>query len=267
MANRELSDKRQQAVQLTGRASKKMSRLKAKNGVIVAGSEFDTRRTPKQIGRMTSRQLDAYMGRLSQFNNRGTQFVPDAKHRPIPAGEFKAYKQAETAHRTHAQQQLDPVRDVKLPGRRETVGERRAQTIQRRKRMAGNPAVNDPYDPRERESTDIASRKALKKLTQDEKRKAQPGWDNKELKRQIGEYGRIVEAAGDAAGALSIKELTPGQFKALWNATSFATEVSTRYEIHQLMTAGKEKPQHAKLLDDAFANAKRLVDWAKKLDL
>jgi hypothetical protein len=133
--------------------------------------------------------------------------------------------------------------------------------------MAGNPAVNDPYDPRERESTDIASRKALKTLTRDEKRKAQPGWDNKELKRQIGEYGRIVEAAGDAAGALSIKELTPGQFKALWNATSFATEVSTRYEIHQLMTAGKDKPSHAKLLDDAFANAKRLVDWAKTLKL
>lgn len=267
MANRELAEKRAQALQLTGRATRKISRLKTKVGVEVAGSEFDVRKPPKNIKRYTSKQLDAYMARLSQFNNRGTQFVPDAKKRPIPASEFKEYKQAENAHRAHAQAELNPIRDIKLPGRKETVGQRRGQMIENRRRMAGNPSVNDPYDPPVRQSTNIANRKALKKLTKDEKRKSERGWDQRELKRQIGEYAQIVDAAGDAGGSLSIKELTPGQFKALWNGTEFATEVSTRYEIHQLLVAGKDRPEHQKILDDAFANAKRLVQWAKGLDL
>lgn len=267
MANQELNDKRSQALKLTRGATRKISRLKTKVDVIVGGSQYDPRKPAKLVARYTGKQLDAYIARVSQFNNRATQFVPDAHHRPIPASEWKEYKRAEAAHRRHAQAELDKVRDVKLPGRKETVGQRRGQMVENRRRMAGNPSVNDPYDPPARDSTGIKDRKALKKLTKDEKRKSTKGWDDRELKRQIGEYDQIVRSAGDAGGALSVKHLTPGQFKALWNATNFADQVSTRYELAQLWIAGKDRPEDREIVDNAFADAKRLIDWAAKLDL
>lgn len=252
---------------MTGRSTRKISRLKTKVGVEVAGSEFDPRKPAKLINRYTSRQLDAYMARVSQFNNRGTQFVPDAHKRPIPASEFKELTTVQTANRRRAQAELDPLRDIKLPGRPETVGQRRAQMVENRSRMAGNPSVNDPYDPRVHKPGEPASRKKVKELLKDAKRKQSPGWDQRELKRQIGEFGQIVDYTGDTELADAVKKLTPAQFKALWNSTDFATAVSTQYELARLAVAGKDKPQHAKLNEDAFADARRLVDWAKNLKL
>ena len=267
MANRELADKRAQALHLTKRATHKISRLKTKVDVIVAGSEFDPRKPPKLVARYTTKQLEAYINRVAQFNNRATQFVPDAHRRPIPAAEFKELHVAELAHQKRAHQELNKVKDIKLPGRPETVGQRRAQMVENRRRMAGNPSVNDPYDPPVRDSKQIANRKALKKLTQDAKKKAQKGWDDKELKRQIGEFQQIIDRVGDAGGMFSIKELTPGQFKALWNSTPFADAMATRYEVAQLMIAGKDKPSHQRIEENAFSDAKRLIDWAKTLNL
>jgi hypothetical protein len=267
MANAELNAKREQALKMTRGATRKISRLKNTVGVEVSGTQFDPRKPPKLVGRYTSKQLDAYMARVAQFTNRGTQFVPDAHKRPIPAGEMKGYDKAWAEHNRQAQAELDPLKNVKLPGRPETVAQRRAQMIENRSRMAGNPSVNDPYAPRHRTSREFANREAVKKLTRDEKRKSQPGWDQKELKRQIGEFSQMTDFTGDTDLANAVKQLTPAQFKALWNATDFATAVSTQYELARLAVAGKDKPSHQKLQEDAFADARRLVQWARKLQL
>lgn len=266
MANSELNDKRSQAIKLTRGATRKISRLKTKVDVIVAGTTYDPRKPAKLVQRYTGKQLDAYIARVSQFNNRGTQFVPDAHHRPIPASEWRDYKQAENAHRAKAQAEFDRIKDIKLPGRPETVGQRRDQMRSDRK-TAGNPSVTDPFDPKQRESKQVASRTALKKLTKDEKRKSARGWDDRELKRQIGEFTQIATTTGDKALQDAVKKLTPGQFKALWTGTGFATAISTQYELARLRIAGKDRPEDEELQEDAFADARRLVEWARTLNL
>lgn len=266
MANQELADKRAQALHLTRRASHKISRLKTKVDVIVGGSEYDPRKSSKLVQRYTSKQLDAYIARVSQFNARSTQFVPDAHKRPIPASEFKEYKQAEQRHHARVQQQLDKIKNIKLPGRPETIGQRRDQRRADRK-MAGNPSTNDPYAPPVRDSKQVKDRKALKKLTQDEKRRAAKGWDDKEMKRQIGQFEQITAGTGDKQALLDVKALTPGQFRALWTGTNFVEEMSTKYEVAQLVIAGRDRPADRQIVDDAFASAKALIEWAKKLDL
>lgn len=267
-----LDAKREQALYLTRRATHKISRLRKARDVEVSGSEYDTRRPAKAIKRYTEKQLDAYIARNTQFIDRSTQFVGDAHRRPIPAQEFKELHVAQVARRKRAQEVLAKHRDLKLPGRNgepgtETVGERRDKMRADRK-MAGNPSVNDPYDTPISEPRNIANRKALKKLTREAKKKAEKGWDDKELKRQIGEFSKMVNRIGDADLAASVKKLTPGQFRTLWNDTNFATAVSSQYEITRTdLISEQDKPWHIQIIHDAFTDARRLVDWAKKLDL
>lgn len=272
MANKELDAKREQAIYLTRRANHKISRLRTKRDVEVAGSQYDYRRSAKVIRRYTAKQLDAYNARLEQFNDRTTQFVGDAHKRPIPAAEFKQLHVAEVARRKHAQEIYERHKNIVLPGVEgqpgtETIGERRDKMRSDRK-MAGNPSVNDPYDTPVREPKNIANRKALKKLTREAKKKAEKGWDEKELKRQIGEFSKMVNRIGDADLAASVKKLTPGQFRTLWNDTNFATAVSSQYEITRTdLISEEDKPWHIQIIHDAFTDARRLVDWAAKLDL
>jgi len=268
----QLDEKREQALYLTRRANHKISRLRTKRDVEVAGSMYDPRKPARNIKRYTEKQLDAYIARNTQFLDRGTQFVGDAHKRPIPAGEFRELHVAELARRKHAQDIYDRHKNIRLPGRdgkpgTETIGERRDKMRADRK-MAGNPSVNDPYDTPVREPKNIANRKALKKLTREAKKKAQSGWDDKELKRQIGEFSKMVSRIGDADLAASVKALTPGQFRTLWNDTNFATAVSSQYEIVRTdLISEEDKPWHIQIIHDAFTDARRLVDWARKLDL
>jgi len=266
MASAELNAKRSQALKLTTRVSHKISRLKTKRDVVVAGSEYDVRKPKKLIARYNEKQLDAYISRTMQFVDRGTQFVPDAHRRPIPASEFKELHRWEVARRTRAQAQLDAKKDTITSGGTETIGQRRDKMRADRK-LAGNPSVNDPYDTPVRSSKNIANRKALKKLTREAKQKASKGWDDKELKRQIGEFTKMVSRIGDADLAASVKKLSPAQFRTLWNDEGFAAAVSTQYEIVRTdLISEEDKPWHIQIIHDAFADARRMVDWAGRLD-
>jgi hypothetical protein len=268
MASRdELNAKRSQALHLTKRATHKISRLRSKVEVEVAGTQYDVRKPPKAIRRYTEKQLDAYIARQSQFVDRATQFVPDAYRRPIPATEFKELQRAETKRLKKALDVLNRHKDIPLPGGTETIGQRRDKMRADRK-MAGNPSVNDPYSPPVHKSTQIADRKAVKALLRDAERKSTKGWDDKELKRQIGEFSKMVARIGDADLAASVKKLSAGQFRTLWNDTNFATAVSSQYEIVRTdLISEEDKPWHIQIIHDAFTDARRLVDWAGKLNI
>ena len=127
--------------------------------------------------------------------------------------------------------------------------------------------MNDPYEPKVNKSTDIADRKAIKTLLKDAQRRSGKGWDDKQLKRQIGEFAQMVDRIGDADLAASVKKLSAAQFRTLWNDTGFALAVSTQYEIVRTdLISEEDKPWHIQIIHDAFADARRLVDWAGKLD-
>ena len=255
-----------QATNLQRGATRKISRLKTKVDVVVAGTEYDVRKAPRTIKRLTTRQLEVHISRLQQFNSRATQFVPDAHRRPIPAAEFKEYKTAEKMAVKNAQDVFNSVKDIVTSSGTETIGQRRDKMRSDRK-LAGNPTVNDPYSPRVRDSKNIANRKALKKLTKDEKRRAEKGWADKELNRQIGEFGKIMGQIGDPKMEDAVRSLTPGQFRVLWNDSNFPTALTQKYEINQMLVAGKDKPWFAEVLENAFADIWKEIDWAKKLDL
>jgi len=244
----------------------KISRLKSKQDVIVAGSEYDYRKPAKTINRLTARQLEAQINRAAQFLDRGTQFVPDAHHRPIPAAEFKALNVAQQARFTWAQEHLNQIGDTPTSAGTETIRQRRDKMKSDRK-LAGNPSVNDPFEPKVNKSTDISNRKAIKTLLKQAKAQTGPGWDNKELKRQIGEFTKMINRIGDADLAAKVGRMSAAQFRTLWNGEGFAAAVSTQYEIvRTTLIDDGDKPWHATVIHDAFADARRMADWALTLD-
>jgi hypothetical protein len=271
MANRELDAKRAQAAYLTKRANHKISRLRRTAEVEVAGSQYDPRKPRKALNRYTAKQLDAYMARVSQFNDRSTQFVGDMEHRPIPSSEWRDYKRAETAHRNHMQDRLNQIKDLRLPGidgrpGSETIGQRRAKMVSDR-RLAGNPTVHDPFDPPIREPRNIKNRDKLKELTRSEKKKAVKGWDNAQLAIQVEQFSKMIKRVGDKGLAAKVAALSPERFFTLWNGTGFAGAIGTEYEQMMLMLEGKEQPYHAQLVRDAFQDAHRYVDWAATVNM
>lgn len=271
MANDVLNAKREQAVYLTGRANKKISRLRSARDVEVAGTRYDPRKPRKVIARYTNAQLDAYNARVSQFLDRGTQFVGDIHRRPIPESEWRGYVNPTMKHKKLMESRYDSIKDLTLPGAPgnpavETIAQRRAR-VKADRVMAGNPTVQDPFDPPVRKPGDITSRDALKKLTRDAKKKAAKGWDDKNLVRQIGEFAQMIKRVGNADLAARVAKLTTGQFFTLWNSTKFAESLSTHYEQVQLMLQGRGKDYDETLVDNAYADADRLVRWAEGLDL
>jgi hypothetical protein len=266
MANQELNAKREQVAYLTKRANHKISRLRRSADVEVAGSQYDVRKPKAVVNRLTSRQLDAQIARLSQFNDRSTQFVGDIKKRPIPASEWRDYKRAETTFAKHMDAQYSKIKDLVLPGQEgskgyETIDQRRARSVSDR-RLAGNPTVQDPFGPPVRLPGTITSRQALKALTKDLKNKNRPGWDNKELARQIGEAKQILDRIGDKTLADKVAKMTAQQFSTLWNATPFSGALGTEYEQVMAMLKGDNHDYDEKLVADAFQDAHRFADWA-----
>ena len=276
MASQELNALRSQALHLTKRSTHKISRLKSVQDVIVAGSEYDTRVSPKLIRRYNTRQLEAYIRRQEQFVDRSTQFVPDAHRRPIPAAEFKQLNLVQRARYDAAQAQLNAKGDTLLPGSYDAKGNLKPgyETIKQRRdkmrsdrKLAGNPSVNDPYEPKVNKSTDIANRHALKALIKQAKAQTGPGWDKKELNRQIGEFSKMIDRVGDAESGERVRKLSPAQFRTLWNDSPFAVAVSQQYEIvRSTMIDEQDKPWFAQVIHDAFADARKLIDWAEQLD-
>ena len=244
----------------------KISRLRTKQDVEVAGSQYDPRRPVRNIKRYTQKQLDALIARQTQFVDRSTQFVPDQQRRPIPASEFKPLHIAQVKLREQRQAELTAKRDTPTASGTETIGQRRDKMRSDRK-MAGNPSVTDPYEPKVNSSKDIANRKAVKKLLRDAQQKLLPGYEAKEFKRQIGEFSKMVSRIGDADLAAAVKKLSPAQFRTLWNDEGFAAAVSSQYEIvRTALISEEDKPWHVQIIHDAFADARRMVDWAAKLD-
>ena len=244
-------------------ATQKISRAKSSKGVVLAGSEFDPRGDIGKVKVYTAKQLESQLARLKAFTARNAQFVADAKKNPIPLGEWKEYKAAETVYNNRVLNEFNAIKDVSIQvgNTSMTVGERAAK-MRADHPLAGNPSVKAPHNAVVREPFNIKNRAALKKLTKDAKRKMDPEYDKSELKRQQAEMRQILDAIKSPKLDADIKKLTGQQFNLLWNWTPFADAASTWYEMVQKLVAGEDEPWHYDVIEKKFQQAKDLVKQA-----
>lgn len=270
----ELRELRLLARKLRSRATRKVRRIDTVSRVDFAGSKYDPRRDHDVINRYNRAQLKSYIAKLETFNSRATQFVPDARFRPIPIDKWRAYKKSEQEMNTRKQAVFDRYKDIRLPGRGRQLG----MTIEEFERMtrapvpqAANPAIYSPARPLNRKSYSVASEAKIKELINLNK----SGYTEKDVARRAEEGRRIVEKILIPAGLDDLNEriqaLSDEKFSLLWNyATKFAHELTLWYVTNQARLSQKENIESSQanaLEKGAYKDVVELVDWAEKIKL
>ena len=246
--------------------TKKVSRLKTRRGAAVSGTEFDPRRAPKVEKKYTRRQAEAYRAELQGFLSRGTQFVGGARGFVMKQEKWNAYKKLEQQYNDRVNQHFDSISGVKLPFGGETIGSRMARRKPPHPQMAYE-AFHAPYDPPVRTPQSVDSAKALKKLMDSMKKKANPNFDKQFIEKNRNQFTGMADRLGDDALAEAVKNLTDAQFDILWNYSEMPYDMSLWYETQKLIEDGNTK--HPLVTSGAAESAKReyakLVEWASKL--
>jgi hypothetical protein len=268
MASREeLAQLRAETLNAHRKATRKVSRLKTQNGVSISGSNLDPRRSPAIIKRYNSKQLAAYQAKLESFVDRRVQYHPDKNKRPM--AKFGIYKSLEKQYNRIVNNDFNAVKDLELPSGRK-IEERFKLTTADRRSSRGRP-VNAPYDPPVRESTHFTSERALNSMIKDMKKRLEadrPTKNVKKSKTQLNQMVKTIEkATQDKKLRAALKDLTPDQFRVLWNYTTLATDINIGYE-EAMKLLGQRKGAYKQSRHEAHTEyAHDLIKWAKKLEL
>lgn len=245
-------------------AGKKVSRLKS-NGVQVGGTRYDPRRSMEKVERYNTGQLRAYLGSLNTFTSRATRFFPDAHGRPLSPAAMARYKKAEKALNSQRKKVLDKIGNIPAPGGGGvTIKERLAINTPSRPRAV---SATNPFTFVTRESKQIANEKALAKLTKDLENKLKSDFMKSNIKsgRQAAE--EILLQLRQPEMLQSLKDMSDFHFNILWNATSFAKDISTPYHIAQSLIGKGSKSDHwmDDLLEENIVSSKELIQDVLKI--
>ncbi|QXG07810.1 hypothetical protein [Curtobacterium phage Reje] len=237
------------------------------SGVEISGTEFDPRRRDAPLNRYNRVQLNNYRKRLDSFMDRSNQFVGDSSRRPIPRKEWQAYKGPERAANRNADKLARKYGDIKLPDGNTVLG-RDAMARNVNFPMTANAASNSPLHKLERVPRNIASRKALKRLTQQQQAKVNPFYQDKLVSAGRRDARKMLKELGDTETQKKLNKLTDKQFHVLWAYTEFPDLLSRRYTGPEGKGADLDEMNRADrqiALDDA-REGKGWIEWAGTVD-
>lgn len=246
-------------------ATNKVSRLRSK-GVELTGTKYDPRKPPANFSKMRSRDLQNYIKKLDGFVSRGTQFVGDREDRPIPAKQWKGYKQVEAKRNVKREVRTQLVKDVFIPESGLTAGERH-ELMDATKSQASNASVNIEWKALDRKSSSIRSAKSLAVLEKAIRKDLSPGAQNKKIADAKRTAQAIAKDMGDVELAERIRNLSKQNFWFLWNDTKFMRDLTLPYELHKKLYSKGQRATEGSSVDMNLKIAGRQVGWAKTLKL
>jgi hypothetical protein len=250
----------EQAVKRQRDAGRKVNRQKSKS-INFAGSEFDVRKDPLEIPSLSTSELRSYLKTLDNFIDRRTQFVPDAHRRPIPAQEFREYKNVEKQVKNAVENNISQLDNIIGPDGK-PLGERFANMIDKHRKRMGDDAASSIYSIPDKKSTQIDSRDAIPKLIDAQLKKLDPGYYDQKVREGREQFALMNEINGDTEMAAEVAKLTDYQFGMMWNNTEFANTQSIRYQHMGNITVGIE---WVDVLLNEKKSGNKIIEWAKTL--
>ena len=234
------------------------------NRIRISGTQYDPRRDLEKIDKYNANQLRAYIGELNKCAARTNQYVPDQESRPIPIKVWKEYKLAEAQTNAIKAAQFQAVENVTLPNGL-TVREQMAISTPTHPHMA-NQASTPGHVPVERRPRQVASLKALQKLTKDVRERMSPARQRKMLESSKTSASKMFEQLGRSDLGDRIWKLDAKRFNIFWNYSGFvANELSLAYELAQRLLTRKQASFEQKVMDDALKNVEKVLEWAEEL--
>lgn len=271
MANKRLSQLRQQAAAKRKAVTRKISRNASVKDVFISGTEYDPRLSAERVNRMNAKQLQGYIGRLDQFTNRTTQFVPGARGAPIPIAVWGAFKNAERHVNDARRLALERIQDIQAPGNEMTLGEQLAADTPKFPTAA--TAANDPYRPSNRKSTGFVRADFVERATEEARKNIHDGGRAKLIAAGRSDAMKMLEAVGNDDLAARLSYLSDQQFDILWHNTRFPYSLALEYDAKMKMIARgqgentkKKARWHEGVIADQSKQATSFVSWAENLD-
>jgi len=248
-------------------ATRKVSRLKSTQGVVLGGTKYDPRKDLSSLKKLNSIQLKAYIARIETFVSRDTQFVAGKGNIPLPATKFQRLKRAEAQYNAIAKANLSEIENINLPSAGMTIGQRVEATTPKHPTTAP-PASHAPHLPINRSSKGIPNEKALSKLIKDMEAKSNPRYVKKKLGQQWDAAQKMVEGISNKNLSQMFSTLTDKEFNVLWNYTNFAEVSSLDYLIRKSMLHDdKELAWYDVALDTQLREAEKRIGEIKALKL
>lgn len=190
--------------------------------------------------------------------DRKNAFVPGDSGVPLPAAKWREYKRLESQYNRIGNREYQKVGETFLPQPGVKVKDRRKLLAQ----SALGEAANQPYMEINRNNRGIVSEEALAKLTDQMRKKTSREYLPGEIAKSREQFMDMLTEIGNANYIDAANKLSDDQFDTLWNYTSFATEISSDYEIMKMKARGEEERAHAKIHKDNGDAINELLQWA-----
>ena len=268
-----INDLRRLAQQRHKAATRKISRIKAANGVEVSGSDYDPRKSPEFIRNATPTQLRALIRKLDAFNQRSVQFVPDAEMRPMSRKLWEQFEGAQDKRRQARDKSYDEFKNIPIgpldskdkAGNvigHTTVDERLRQITPLHAHMA-QIDYDNPYRRQDLKSTSVASEKKLKELISTRRKQSTAKHQAQVLKAHRDAVMDMLTITGDLDLMEDFGSLTNKQFALLWKYTVVPTHVKITYNFYKDEQTGRKGVTNSAMAANEMAQVREYIKWAK----
>lgn len=259
----DIHDLRRLALQRHKAATRKISRLKTTNGVMVSGSEYDPRTDYGHIRTASPKELRSLIRQLNKFNDRKTQFVPDAQNKPLPRAVWEQVKKAEQRYNSFVETYYSDFKDIHIGPTGQTVDQRMHAITPLHAHM-GQRTTDNPYKQANRQSTSIYGESGARKLIAHLNKMATRKHINEALNAHRAGVMKMLDQVGNIELQQKVAKLTNKQWAVLWKYTPFASNIKNPYSHYKDSQAGNKSIANSESVQNDLNIAQEYVDWAIK---
>lgn len=254
---REIDRLRAEAKRRRAAATAKVARNR-RQGVNLAGSEFDPRMSHDAVNSMNSRQLRSYIKKLNAFTDRSNQFTPGYKGAPLSREAFKGFDQRQAQARQRQLEYESSISGFKAMGSDENVGQAKARML-----SSAKGGKRGPFEVNDFNANEITSQSALNKLDRQLAKVFSPKYVREQLRIGRSNVTEAFKQMGELGLIEKLHELSDFQFDVLWNWTRFAETVFAKYESEKARLEGNNKERaQERAVNEQFELARDFLDWA-----
>lgn len=242
-------------------------RRNLKKRIIVAGTVYDPRLKPDHLKKLNRKQLAKRIEKMQEFVSPKLQFIGGAGGKAISKRAYTAYVANVKDKNANLDEWWDQVKELPSWRSSYTVGEYVAARRLPHPGMAGNPhhalapePILKPHQVKDPSALDQHLKLVEKRMSKSYVSKVtKSDW---KAATDMARYTVGVDLLGE------LRQLSEGQFMALWNYSSFANSLSMMYEIAKdYLTKGKMSKMREELFLDAYGEGKDQIKWALGLDI
>ena len=258
-----IRDKRAEAARKLTAVQRKVSRLRREKGVEITGSAYDARIPREKIGRMNSRQLDAFIRKANAFTSRSTQFVAGAHGVPLNRNLVRQLERKEATLRAKNESVMSGIGDMQAPYTGMTLREREQM---RPTVKTGGEAFARTFEPVKTRIQDVRSEEAIKALDRYRDKQLSPTYARERVNSSRDELNKMLDKTGQHFFKARFNALTDEQFFTLWEYGPWAGEVSLVYEIMKETEDGTDLSDTDRMMyEDLSIEINDALTWAESI--